>query len=142
MRERSGFEKLDVYRLAEELADTIWRSVRNWKNFERDTIGKQIVRSADSIGANIAEGYGRGSGKDRVRFWEYALGSAREARGWYFQARHIISGEVALHRMRLLTQITRLLLSAIPDQRQRRLAEPPKDYQVVPADLLDDAPMP
>jgi hypothetical protein len=77
-----------------------------------------------------------------VRFWEYALGSAREARGWYFQSRHIISGEVALHRMKLLTQITRLLLAAIPDQRQRRIAESETEYDLAPVDLLDNPPMP
>ena len=59
MRQKSGFEKLEVYQLAEELADAIWQSARRWSAFDRDTLGKQIVRAADSIGANLAEGYGR-----------------------------------------------------------------------------------
>ena len=56
--ERTNFENLQVYKLAEELADAIWEIASKWDRFDRDTIGKQIVRSADSVGANIAEGVG------------------------------------------------------------------------------------
>jgi four helix bundle protein len=56
-----GFENLRVYQLAEEIADAIWPIVRNWDQFAKDTVGKQLVRSIDSVGANIAEGAGRGS---------------------------------------------------------------------------------
>jgi four helix bundle protein len=51
---RSAFEELDVYRLSERVADEIWRIVVRWDTFARDTVGKQLVRAADSIGANIA----------------------------------------------------------------------------------------
>ena len=53
--DRSNFEKLEIYQLAEKLADEIWFIVEKWQYFEKDTVGKQIVRSADSIGANIDE---------------------------------------------------------------------------------------
>jgi four helix bundle protein len=86
MRERSGFEKLEVYLLSEQLADAIWRCVRKWKNLERDTIGKQIVRAADSIGANIAEGYGRESTLDSRRFVRIAIGSLYETKHWLRRA--------------------------------------------------------
>jgi len=56
---RTNFENLQVYQLGEKLADEIWRVVRKWDYFARDTVGKQMVRAADSIGANIAEGTGR-----------------------------------------------------------------------------------
>jgi len=56
-----SFQELRVYRLSERLADEIWKIVNCWDFFAKDTIGKQIVRSADSVGANIAEGLGRGS---------------------------------------------------------------------------------
>jgi four helix bundle protein len=54
-----SLEDLEVYRFAETFSDEIWFLVSEWDNFAKDTIGKQIVRSADSISANIAEGYGR-----------------------------------------------------------------------------------
>ena len=56
--QRTNFENLRVYQLAEELADSIWEIVAHWDNFNRYTVGKQIVEAADSIGANIAEGSG------------------------------------------------------------------------------------
>ena len=56
--EKTNFEKLRVYRLAEALADSIWKIVLQWDYLAKDTVGKQIVRAADSIGANIAEGSG------------------------------------------------------------------------------------
>jgi len=52
--QRTNFETLDVYRLAEKLADEIWTVVRTWDRFARETEGMQMVRAADSIGANIA----------------------------------------------------------------------------------------
>jgi len=61
---RTNFENLRVYQLSEELADQIWKIVGKWDNFSKDTVGKQMVRSADSIGANLAEGEGRGSYQD------------------------------------------------------------------------------
>ncbi|WP_313940727.1 MULTISPECIES: four helix bundle protein [Calothrix] len=53
---KPNFENLQVYQLAEKLADEIWNIVGKWDEFAKDTVGKQIVRSVDSIGANIAEG--------------------------------------------------------------------------------------
>ena len=70
MLEQTNFEKLRVYKLAEELADRIWFIVLKWDRFAVNTIGDQLVRAADGIGANIAEGSGRGSFKDNRR-WEF-----------------------------------------------------------------------
>src|SRR2546429_10029330 len=80
--ERTNFEKLDVYKLSEALADDIWNVVAKWEYFARDTVGKQIVRAADSIGANIAEGSGRGSLQDNRRFIRMARGSLYETIHW------------------------------------------------------------
>ena len=84
----SSFENLHVYQLAEGLADQIWAIVVSWDHFAMDTVGKQIVRSADSIGANIAEGTGRGSFKDNRRFVRVARGSLYETRHWLRRAYH------------------------------------------------------
>jgi four helix bundle protein len=80
------FQELRVYRLAEQLADEIWKIVEQWNFFAKDTIGKQIVRSADSIGANIAEGVGRGSYQDNRRFVKIARGSLNETQHWLRRA--------------------------------------------------------
>ena len=80
--ERTNFEKLQVYQLSEQIADSIWNIVITWNTFARDTVGKQIVRSADSIGANIAEGSGRGSLVDNRRFVRMARGSLYETLHW------------------------------------------------------------
>jgi four helix bundle protein len=79
---KTVYESLEIYRLAEQLANTVWKSVRNWESFEKNTLGRQLVRAADSIGANIAEGFGRGSCADQKRFMRIARGSAYEAKHW------------------------------------------------------------
>src|SRR5262245_26087214 len=75
---KPNFEKLQVHTLSEDLADRIWDIVLGWDRFARNTVGSQIVRAADSIGANIAEGVGRGSHPDNRRFVRTASGSLNE----------------------------------------------------------------
>jgi hypothetical protein len=82
-----------------------------------------------SISANLAEGYSRGTGKDRARFYEYALGSARESRDWYFKGRHILGEVVVRHRLQLLAEVIRLLLTMIPQQREHLLHEENAPYR-------------
>lgn len=77
-----NFENLQVYQLSEKLANEVWHVVTGWDWFAKDTIGKQIVRSADSIGANIAEGNGRYNLQDNQRFVKIARGSLNETRHW------------------------------------------------------------
>jgi four helix bundle protein len=81
-----SFEQLEVYQLAEKLADEVWAIVLTWDNFAKDTVGKQLVRAADSIGANIAEGCGRQSFQDNRRFVRIARGSLNETRHWLRRA--------------------------------------------------------
>jgi four helix bundle protein len=76
------FQDLRVYQLAENLANEIWKIVYQWDYFAKDTVGKQMVRAADSIGANIAEGNGRYSSKDNQRFVKIARGSLQETQHW------------------------------------------------------------
>ena len=83
---RTLFEKLDVYKLSEQLADLVWNIVIKWDVFTRDTVGYQLVRACDSIGANIAEGFGRGSSIDNRRFVKIARGSLFETKHWLRRA--------------------------------------------------------
>ncbi len=89
-------ENLDVYNLAESFSDKIWNEVIQWKYFEKDTVGKQWVRAADSISANIAEGYGRFTFKEDKRFLHISRGSLLESKSWLSKAgrRNLISKEV------------------------------------------------
>ncbi|BAY60578.1 S23 ribosomal protein [Calothrix brevissima NIES-22] len=92
---KSNFENLQVYQLAEKLADEIWNIVGRWDAFAKDTIGKQIVRSVDSIGANIAEGTGRYNFQENRRFVRIARGSLNETRYWLRRAytRNLLTSE-------------------------------------------------
>lgn len=80
-------------------------------------LADQLERAVDSIGINIAEGYGRLHGRERARFYEYALGSAREAREWYARSAALLGDGVALGRARLLTRAAKILTVAIPQER-------------------------
>ena len=94
---RPNFEHLDVYKLSEKLSDEVWHIVGEWNQFAKDTVGKQIVRSADSIGANIAEGEGRYNFQDNRRFIKIARGSLNETIHWLRRAytRNLLTKEQA-----------------------------------------------
>lgn len=104
-------EKLEVYNLAEVFSDRIWMIVEKWDFFKKDTIGKQLVRAADSISANIAEGYGRYYYKESKQFYFYARGSVQETKSRISkcQRRNIIeeklSSELRNEAERILTML-------------------------------------
>ena len=138
--------RMEVYRLSLFAADLAWPDVTKLIQDKR-TIGlsDQLYRSAGAVSSDIAEGYSRRSGKDQARYYEYALGSAREARNWHYQSRRILSEKVISHRIRLWTHIIRLLLTIIPAERGFKLQEEPSEYRVAEIDiddLLSDIPMP
>ncbi len=76
------FEDLRVLKSAEEIADSIWKRVVQWDEFAKDVVGKQITRSADSIGANIAESFGRYNFGEKLQFLYYSRGSLFETKYW------------------------------------------------------------
>ena len=136
--------KVEAYRLSLFISDVCWLDVTKLMHDKRTLdLSDQLYRATDSIGANIAEGYSRSTGKDRARFYEYALGSARESRDWYYKARHILGDEVALHRINYVTQIIRLLISMIPQQRaDGSIRESGPDYAISLDSLLNNVPLP
>jgi len=132
---------MKVYRLALFLGDAAWQDVTKLSEDRRTRgLSDQLYRSVGSISANIAEGYGRGTGKDRARFYEYALGSARESRDWYYKGRYILGDHVAKHCINLLAEIIRMLLVIIPAQRGRKIHEKSTTYNTNPSKLLTDIP--
>jgi four helix bundle protein len=121
--------KMEAYRLALFASKLGWNDVTKLNGDGRTTaLASQLYRALGSIHANLAEGYPRGTGRDRARFYEYALGSARESRDWYYDGWQILGEIVCSHRMRLLTQIIRLLLVMVPDQRETVLREESPSY--------------
>jgi four helix bundle protein len=121
--------KMAAYRQALLLSDLAWHDVTVLMKDRRTmSLADQVYRAVGSIGANIAEGYSRGTGKDRARFYEYALGSARESRDWYYKGRHLLEARVSQHRLELLTELIRILLITVPQQRARTLREQSLHY--------------
>ena len=88
-------EELETYQLAMEIADEIWFEVEKWNHLATDTVGKQIIRSSDSIAANISEGYGRFFFKENKQFCYYSRGSLFETKTFLVKAknRKLISEE-------------------------------------------------
>jgi len=78
--------ELEVYSLAEDLSDLVWYDFDKWSTKAQNTIGYQMIRSSDSIAANIAEGYGRHSSADRKKFYYYSRGSFEETKSWLRKA--------------------------------------------------------
>jgi four helix bundle protein len=86
----------------------------------------QLLRAVGAISANIEEGYGRSGGNDRAHFFEYALSTARESRGWYFKCRNALSAELLNARLAVYTQIIRLLTVIVPRERDSKVRWRPK----------------
>jgi four helix bundle protein len=101
-------EELRVYQRAEELSDMVWNIATEWEPFAKNTIGTQLVRAADSIGANIAEGYGRGSFADNKRFVRIARGSLYEVRHFLRRAdkRDLVPAEAKKQLQPLIKEIS------------------------------------
>jgi four helix bundle protein len=89
-------EDLEIYNLSETFSNAVWDLVLPWDYFAKDTIGKQLVRSADSIGANIAEGFGRYHYKENKNFCYFSRGSIIETKSWLkkAQTRNLIDDDI------------------------------------------------
>ena len=81
-------ENLEIYNLSMKLGESIYEQVVEWNYFQKDTIGKQLVRSSDSIAANISEGVGRFHYKEKKNFCYYSRGSLFETKTWLTKARN------------------------------------------------------
>jgi four helix bundle protein len=136
--------RMEVYRLSVFLGELAWIDTDKLiKDPRMLKLSDQLYSAVGSISANIAESYSKASKKDQARFYEYSLGSAREARDWYFKARHILGNEVALHRIRLLVQIIRPLLKLVPEFRGRKIAKEQAEYLPYTLEsLLENMPLP
>jgi four helix bundle protein len=122
--ERTNFENLRIYQLSEELSDNIWEIVVKWNRLAQDTVGKQLINAADSIGANIAEGTGRGSYADNRRFARIARGSLFEVKHWLRRAyrRELLSENEISKLQNLINELTPKLsayIRSIGDRKEK-----------------------
>lgn len=132
---RDSLWKVEAYRLGLLMGDIGWNDTQKLvASPQTRSLADQLYRALGSISAKLAEGHSRTSGRERSRFYEYALGSARESRDWYYKARYVLGEPVTRHRLALLTQVIRLLLTMIPRQRGLAMYESPSTYPQIPVD--------
>lgn len=112
--------RVEAYRIGLFLSDLAWADTARLakQRLYRD-LADQLARAMSNISSNVCEGYSRSSIADRARFYEYALGSARESRDWYYKCRRAFRGDVVHHRLGLLNQIISLLVAMITNERRR-----------------------
>ena len=106
---------IEAYKVAFNLSNYTWQLVQNWSNFERDTVGKQFVRAVDSISANLAEGFGQYSKKDKINFYRYARGSVYECLDWNEKCRirGLVKADNYNYMFSILQQLPKLINTVI-----------------------------
>jgi four helix bundle protein len=111
------FEELKILQASETISDDLWNEVYQWDPFARDVVGKQITRAADSIGANIAEAYGRFHFGEKVQFLYYARGSLFETKYWLnrIKERHLLEENLVRNYSSKLSELARQLNKFISD---------------------------
>lgn len=75
---RGNFEELKIWQIAKEISIEIYKLTQRYPNDELFGIVSQMRRCAISIPSNVAEGHGRGTSKEFVRFLDIARGSLAE----------------------------------------------------------------
>jgi four helix bundle protein len=109
--------RMRAYQIAADLLGAAWHDAKKLSAEPvTERIAGQLYAAVNSITASLGEGYSRSSGKDRARFFEYALGSVRESISWYQGARPVL-GDVVPDRLDNLEEIRRLLIATIPRER-------------------------
>ena len=107
------FEDLRILQSVEASTDKIWKQVVQWDEFAKDVVGKQMARATDSIGANIAESFGRFNFVEKLQFLYYARGSLFETKYWLNRAktRGLMSSSEMEEYTSLLTDVAKQLNS-------------------------------
>jgi four helix bundle protein len=115
-------EDLKILKTAEGIADGVWKSVVQWDEFARDVVGKQLARATDSIGANIAESYGRFNYGEKLQFLYYSRGSLFETKYWLNRAqlRKLMQPEDVRDYAARLSEVARQLNSFASSLRAQR----------------------
>ena len=131
-------EELQVYQKAMDIADKVWNIVLKWNYFEKDTMGKQLVRAIDSVVANLSEGFGRFHYKETKNFTYYSRGSLFETKTWLNKAkkRGLISEDDFIHFSNEINVIGKMINNYIKSIGKyesgtiSKLKEPPEPYDL------------
>lgn len=107
----NSLDDFKAYNFAMSLGEDVWKEVSRWSYFDKDTIGRQLVRSCDSIAANLSEGLGRYHYKETKNFSYYARGSLFETKTWLTKAhnRNLISKQQFDNFMNHIDQIGKMI---------------------------------
>lgn len=135
----TSMEDVRVLKSVEQVADAIYKVASRWDEFAKDVVGKQISRAADSVGANIAESFGRYHFGEKIQFLYYSRGSVFETKYWLNRAsaRELMSSADAQSYATRLTDIARqlnLYISSLKGQRSgeitvaKTVKESPVEY--------------
>ncbi len=121
-----SFEDLRILQAAETIADAVWKQVVDWQPFAREAMGKQLIQAADSIGANIAEAFGRCHYGEKLNFLYYARGSLFETKYWINRAvaRKLIDDKALRDCIAQLADLARQLNALASATRQQRTGQP------------------
>jgi four helix bundle protein len=140
-----ALEDLEIFQTAEQMCDRLHKMVSTWPPFDRETVGSQLVRAADSVGANMAESYGRFHYGDKLNFLYFARGSLYETKFWVRRARtrQLWTIETTDKALEFLDNLAKKLNTYIRDKRERRnlppsISEASVDYEVASFDPFDD----
>ena len=126
------FEDLRVLKSAEEIADSIWKIVVQWDEFAKDVVGKQMARSADSVGVNIAESFGRFNFGEKLQFLYYSRGSIFETKYWLnrTRVRGLMESTEVQEYVNRLTDLARQLNTFANSLKAMRSEQKPKNSAV------------
>jgi four helix bundle protein len=118
----TSLEDLKILQSAETIADEVWKQVTTWSHFPRSIVGGQLARAADSVGANIAEAYGRYHFGEKVHHLYIARGSLFETKYWLnrSESRKLIPADIAASFASRLTELARQLNSFVSSLRAQQ----------------------
>lgn len=128
-----NLDELKVYQCAMDVGEKVWEIVDKWSNFEKDTIGKQLIRAIDSVPANLSEGFGRFHYKENKNFCYYSRGSLYESKTWIVKAynRKLINKndfELLKSEINKIAMMLNSYIKSIGSSSRNMLNEPESEY--------------
>ena len=124
-------EQTKVFQCFVQVANDGWDLVQPWDGFAKSTLGKQLVRSLDSIGANMAEGGGRYGTTNSLHLFVIARASARESKYWISvaESRRLVATDKVAELLSSIDKGTQMLNSLINYRRRHKSNEAVRELE-------------